>query len=415
MIGAVCPAVGTGREFVTRAIAHIDCQAMSLGQNGYLALASAGSPFAGLIGIALTLFIAIYGIRLILGADASISELILSAIKVGVVLALATSWPTVKPILYDTVLVGPEEVAAALGVNGAGPQRPFGLQLEAIDNGIVELTRWGTGRLDIQVTSAPDGTMAAEAFRGAAMTDALALGLGRYAFLANALGVLALVRLGAGLLLALTPIFAGLLLFEATRSLFVGWLRALFFVGLSSLLIAIVLNVEVGLLDPWLRDAIALRSSNYAIAAAPTELAVMTSAFAIATLGLLTLLARVCFADAPARWIAAGGQRFLSEMKNPQDRSERRGLPQASLTPQTEPSRAFVVAEAVAGMQRREADALLRHQHLGAGGGPNKNIASGNGAPFVTHGASGGPAPLGRSLRSARRVSGLGSKRDGQS
>ena len=63
-----CPAVSTGGEFLARALAHIDCQAQIVGSFGFQSLASAGSPAAIAVTGLLTLFVAIYGIRLLFGS-----------------------------------------------------------------------------------------------------------------------------------------------------------------------------------------------------------------------------------------------------------------------------------------------------------------------------------------------------------
>ena len=67
------------------------------------------------------------------------------------------------------------------------------------------------------------------------------------------------MRLVAGLLLALGPFFIAFLLFDGTRGLFEGWLRVLGGAALGALGTAIVLGVELALLEPWLADLLACR------------------------------------------------------------------------------------------------------------------------------------------------------------
>ena len=62
-----CPSVPTGGLFLERALAHLDCQAQSVGSFGFQSLATPGSPAALALTGLLTLFVAIYGIRLLFG------------------------------------------------------------------------------------------------------------------------------------------------------------------------------------------------------------------------------------------------------------------------------------------------------------------------------------------------------------
>src|SRR5439155_567824 len=57
--------------------------------------------------------------------------------------------------------------------------------------------------------------------------NTFAIGGSRMLFLVGAIGGLAAVRMIAGLLLAVGPLFVAFLLFENTRSLFEGWIRVL--------------------------------------------------------------------------------------------------------------------------------------------------------------------------------------------
>ncbi|MBL7396112.1 type IV secretion system protein, partial [Escherichia coli] len=61
----------------------------------------------------------------------------------------------------------------------------------------------------------------------ASIVGPFALGTARVTFLTATIAAYASVRLVAGLLLALGPLFIALLLFEGTRSLFEGWVRGL--------------------------------------------------------------------------------------------------------------------------------------------------------------------------------------------
>jgi type IV secretion system protein VirB6 len=288
-----CPAGATPDEFLTNALAYLDCQARSIGSYGYEAISGSTAGGAALLAL-LTVFVALFGVRMMFGHLPHMRELAVAIAKVGIVLMLVTSWPAVRTLFFDTAVSGPSEIASRIiggpEAGGAGVIQ----RLQNVDNAIVRLTAFGTGRND------ESGGLAAEAFRGVALTDALAMGGARYAWLAGALAALGTVRLAAGILIALLPLFAGFLLFSATRGLFVGWLRTLLALILANATVLVVLAVELAFLEPWLQQMLAQRAAYVATPSAPTELLVITSAFTLVTAALILMLFRLCFGHFPA-------------------------------------------------------------------------------------------------------------------
>ena len=69
-----CPAVSTGRAFLSQTIYHLDCQAQTLGSFGFQSLAQPGSLAGSLLLALLTLFIAIFGFRLLFGGGVGSSD-----------------------------------------------------------------------------------------------------------------------------------------------------------------------------------------------------------------------------------------------------------------------------------------------------------------------------------------------------
>jgi type IV secretion system protein VirB6 len=289
-----CPAIITGDSFLLRTLAHIDCQAQVIGSYGYLALGQPGSTASVLMTSLLTLFIALFGIRLLFGPPPGARDLVFDVLKIGIVLTLAFSWPAFRTVIYDVTLKGPAEIAGVIGT-ASGNERPgegMAQRLQRADNAIVRLTEVGAGRnLGALIDSeAPGGT-----FEGSALADDTAFGSARLLFLAGTIGTLALLRIAAGLLLALTPLVAGLYFFPWTRGLVAGWIKGLVLTMTGSIGAALVLSVELAIIEPWLADALKVRSLGYAIPAAPTELFAIMLAFAIVQLMMIWLLARVVF------------------------------------------------------------------------------------------------------------------------
>lgn len=288
-----CPAIITGDRFLTRTIEHIDCQAQLLGSYGYQALGEPGSVAATTMAGLLTLFVALFGVRLLFGPGPGARDVVYDVLRIGIVLTLAFSWPAFRTVVHDVVLKAPAEIAASIGTPGL-PDTGSGFvaRLQGVDDAMASLTERGTGRntgafIDAE---APGGT-----FASTALEDESGFAWARVLWLSGVIGTLALMRLLAGLLLALAPLAAALLLFEQTRGLFSGWLRGLVLATIGALGATVVLAVEVAVLEPWLADAVRVRALGYAIPSAPTELVAMTLAFAAVQAGMLYLLSRVAF------------------------------------------------------------------------------------------------------------------------
>lgn len=398
-----CPDVLTGQRFVAQSLAHIDCQAQAIGAYGYGALINPNSTVALALTALFTIFVAIYGLRLMSGEHIGGRDLIGDTLRVAIVLTLATSWPAWRTLGYDLVLKGPAEISGIVGSASdlPGSRGDMAARLQAADDGIVLLTVYGTGR---NTGGANRSNSIGDSFRGVAIADQEGLASGRTAFLTGVLGPTAIVRLGAGLLLALAPLMAGLLLFAGTRDLFFGWLRALGTLALGALALAVVYGVELAVLEPWIRDAITQRESQVLTPSMPTELTVITYAFALVAFGMLALITKVFF---------FGGFALPRLLQ----RSEAAARGDSPFAPSPElitassaaPSRAFVVSEAVAQSMRREERSTDRERLLEATGAPRDRAAA------AATAAAG--EPLGTSFRASearryRRSSAAADNRD---
>ncbi len=78
-------------RFASRLLSDTDCQAMGLVERGYAALAQSGSVSAAITGL-MVIAVAFFGYRMLLGRGMIISDAVGLAIKLGIVLMLATSW-----------------------------------------------------------------------------------------------------------------------------------------------------------------------------------------------------------------------------------------------------------------------------------------------------------------------------------
>lgn len=348
---STCPAIATGPGFLTSVLTHVDCQAQTIGAAGYQALGMAGSPVSLALTGLLTAFIAIWGIRLLMGQIPDGGQLIALALKIGIVLMLASSWAAYRVIAYDMVLHAPAEIAGSLGSSADLPASDGGLvdRLQGIDDGMLAFTALGTGRFDLTANpvNAPGGALP---LGRTVVTDDLAFGMGRLSFLVSTIGMLSLLWLTAGLLLALAPLFAGLLLFEGTRGFFFGWVRALAASALGALATYVLLAIEIGMLEPWLANILNMREAKIATPAAPVELLVMTLALALLIVGSVALCAKIAFALHIPGFVQERWRALSFAPYGAPSASLQRSADEASVS-----SRAMIISQSVASMQRREA------------------------------------------------------------
>jgi type IV secretion system protein VirB6 len=353
-----CEEVHTGKRFLAESLAHIDCQAQTIGSYGYGALSDPSSAVFIALTSLLTIFIAIFGFRLLLGEDMRSRTVVGDMLRLGIVLTLATSWPAWRTLGYDVVIKGPAELSALVGnASGLAGGGDLASRLQSADDGIVLLTIYGTGRT---VGGTTRSSTIGDSFQGIALPDQEGFSDGRLAFLIGVLAPLAIVRLGAGLLLALAPLMAGLLLFAGTRDLFFGWFRGLGALALSAASLAIICGVELAILEPWLREALALRDGQVLTPSTPTELSVITISFMLVSIGMLFIIAKIFFFSS---FSMSGVVDLFRQSDRP--KAKQTAQPAANATEQDAPSRAYVVAEAVSHTVRREERALAVDQLVG--------------------------------------------------
>jgi type IV secretion system protein VirB6 len=357
---AACPSIPPDTGFLRGMLDYVDCQAQSIGADGYQALAAPGSTVSLLLLGFLTLFVALFGYRLLLGHAPTVRDGVLALVKIGIVLALATGWPAYRTLVYDVAFHGPAEIASEIGRPAGLPGAGGGLvvRLDYADRSMVELASLGTGtdlRLQATTPAAEPGQppLPSAAVRQTQAWDPFFMASARVVFLAASIGSLAAVWLAAGLMLALGPFFVAFLLFDGTRGLFEGWLRVLGGAALGALGSAIVLGTELAMLEPWLAQLIARRLAEQPIVGVPVELFASTLVFAFALAAMLVAAARVAYGFRfPAAWrqvpalvaAAVPGSRQVGIVSVGRDE-----IPAVA-----DRSRAASVADAVAATQRRE-------------------------------------------------------------
>jgi type IV secretion system protein VirB6 len=262
------PAAGSAETLVTT----VDCYIQSTVQAGYANLLGSGSAFHIVLTIALTLYVAIVGYRLMFGRSTlSMGEMAPRMILIGAILALTSNWATYQVLVYDVLTDGPQEIAGTINPDARANANSIE-RVDVLAGRMVDLAdAWA--EFDARVApSAPPAIPNAPIPLDAAdpvpqpVSGLTALGapkdsLGPNMLLISSLmlvlasaGTLVIAKIILGLLLLLGPIFAVFALFPSTRGLALGWGRAALMMAFVPVMAMLTTAGVVALLDPIILD-----------------------------------------------------------------------------------------------------------------------------------------------------------------
>jgi type IV secretion system protein VirB6 len=297
LMAGTCAAIDTTNGIGQPMLTAVDCFMKESVQSGYAMLLGPGSTFNIALTIALTLYVAVIGYRLILGrAGLGIGELAPRVMLIGAVLALATNWAAYQTLVFRVLTDGPQE--AALMVAPSADGNSLLARVDTVGKTLIEVSDAWSESDSAATIPTPDAMPSTTPNPVANATPAtppvpatatpppgtvaiLRPSLGPNLLLASALilllssvGVMVVAKILLGLLLALGPVFVALALFGATRGLAMGWLRASVLLALVPLLSMMVTAGALNLIEPVMIDlALAARSGEFDLRQAVTLLA----------------------------------------------------------------------------------------------------------------------------------------------
>lgn len=364
---ASCAPFDPTGPYVRGLVDFVDCQAVALGSEGYQAL-GAGSQFGYALSGLLTIYIAFIGYRLLLGHGMALRDSVTVALRIGIVLALATQWAAYRPLVFGLVTAGSEEVASTILPPGSlGGDNVAGLinRVQAVNgamNRIVEIPLAAAPTTTAEEGSLPAAQTASAVPVGLTASQQTMIGSANMVLLISTLSGILSVHVIAGLLLALGPLFVACLLFDATRGFLAGWIRVLVATILGGIAAPTVIALQLAILEPQVVALVNQIGSGTAVGTLPAEIAATTSLFALimfATLaGVAMVAARFHLPVSVHREISQVLERTIAPTKTP---VAGRGLPPPSV--EEARGRAQGVADAVAALDRRE------QRQLAASGG----------------------------------------------
>ncbi|MFN0024078.1 MAG: type IV secretion system protein [Parvularculaceae bacterium] len=231
-----CPALNDLSDIGALMIA-VDCQSADYVASAYEGLFGAGGNLAQVFAGALTIYVAFYGYRLIIGAGAATApDLVRRLAAIGVIVALSTNWPAYQTLFVNTVTGGAEELAAMMSSATTGQAATSASIAGEIDIAVNEMTRlateWsrrtplGGGVSEVPLDTAA-GAVAPPPISPAGVSAVNMLWLSAILFGVCSAGVIVITKITLAFLLAVGPAFFLLALFPTTRGLFEGWLRTI--------------------------------------------------------------------------------------------------------------------------------------------------------------------------------------------
>jgi type IV secretion system protein VirB6 len=244
---SLCPAPSPDLGVVRSVLSTVDCHVQVYSEAGYGALTGPHSVFPLALTALLTIYVALLGYRLMFGlGGARLAEAPIIALKIGVILALTLNWTTFQTLVFDVAMKAPLDVAKVVGA----PATASGSALAADPLGGLQVAYD-----QLALDAAAFGKIAGpnpQILRGGEAAAADGLWKAQAALFMSTAGLMAISLIAVGVLSALGPLFIALFLFDATRGLFAGWVRALTAAALAPLVCWITTTVLLVVIDPWL-------------------------------------------------------------------------------------------------------------------------------------------------------------------
>ncbi|WP_421853033.1 type IV secretion system protein [Novosphingobium sp.] len=294
---SACPAAPANVHLVHALLDATDCHVRELVHTGYEGLFQGGGAFAAVLTTLMTLYVALIGYQLMLGRGGlRVGDVTLSVVKLAAILSFATQWEAYQAIVVRVLFDGTAQIATAmlhLDVSaGSGGdifdrlQRAFDILSIAPPPPPPPKAAGPFGAL------APLTALQSLPLVGGGM-KVLALKASAAMLLFFSLGILLATKVVLGVLLALGPIFIALLLFDVTRGLFEGWLRAALAFAFAPATTIFLLAVMLEILEPSLAAMVKERATGAVSSETAYGVVLLVMVFAAVSTGLLIASASV--------------------------------------------------------------------------------------------------------------------------
>ena len=270
-------------------LASVGCNSQRLSLDAYAALTGPGSFLPTALTTCLTIYVALLGYGLLTGSPRlKLAQVSQTGLKIGAVVALTLNWSVFQTLVFNVAAEAPFEVgqiftqAASVGGSEQADQDPL-TRLEAIHQELTDSARSliqpaaaaGAPAPNANAVSAGPQPPAAEALLWMATT-----------LIVCSVGLIALAMVAQAILVALGPAFMLFFLFDATRGLFVGWVRALVAAIIAPITSWGGLMICLATLEPWVERLARERAAHAIKVDTVSSLVTFVTTFAAAQLVL---------------------------------------------------------------------------------------------------------------------------------
>ncbi|MGB3165723.1 MAG: type IV secretion system protein, partial [Alteraurantiacibacter sp.] len=209
-------AVGAG---IGASLRGVDCAANAMAEAAFNNLFSEGGILGPTLTVVMTIFVALLGFALITGRTRiGLASLTPRMLTLVLVITFATSWFIFQKVFWNLAVLGPDWIATGLMQTNGSATTIFADKLDAVMLALMEAS--GDDAMDANTSIfSPPGLL----WSGGTM------------LLLGTVGVLATSKIALAILMGLGPLFIVAALFDATRGLFTGWLKAVVFMAMTPL------------------------------------------------------------------------------------------------------------------------------------------------------------------------------------
>lgn len=242
----LCPSYANN-GMVPALVETVDCHIRVLVQDSYRNLVGPNTVFAAAFTGLLTIYIALLGYQLLFGrGGVRVTELPVTALKVGLILAFLTSWAAYQTVFFTLLFDGPRELMQTM----LAPMSRAGSGFDGdVYGGLERAFQDMSGAATVYGGQASPN---ANILQGGPMLGSGLLWLCGIGMLLSTIGVILAVKIVLAFLLAIGPVFIGFFLFDSTRGLFDGWLRTTISFAIAPLAATVFGGAMLMMLQPFL-------------------------------------------------------------------------------------------------------------------------------------------------------------------
>ncbi|WP_269713806.1 type IV secretion system protein [Caulobacter sp. NIBR2454] len=274
-----CADAYSGSGLVREVLGGVDCNVRGFSQAGFETLTAPGSLYPTILTSLLTIYVAVLGFRLMFGVGgARLSDAPLIGLKIGAILAVSLSWTTFQTLVFDVGFNAPVQIARLVG--GLSSEGLAADPLKGLEYAYEEIT----------LSAAAFGKAAgpnAQALSGGAAQAADGLWRAASLLFLSTVGILCLATVSVGVLSALGPLFIAMFLFDATRGLFTGWVKAMVAATFTPVACWLTITILLVVLEPWLLTLTNQRAEGVLDPDTGRAVNAVVAVFALAQIGML--------------------------------------------------------------------------------------------------------------------------------